>query len=72
MKWEYRKYIFASDPSSELEETLNELGEEGWELIINRDGIYSEERHLVFSTYIFKRPKVEVIEFPQPFLGDLT
>lgn len=72
MKWEYRRRFLSNDPIEELEAILNEMGDDGWECFANRDGIPCPAENTVYSTYLFKRPKVEAIEFPQPFLGDLT
>ncbi len=57
MKWEY-KYLYIDSKLSEkktlsiIDEELNKLGDEGWELV-NFNTLLLDARHV----FIFKRPK---------------
>lgn len=51
MHWEYKTYPFLVENGSDfLEHKLNEIGDEGWELV----GIFEVK---LYQTLVFKRPK---------------
>lgn len=55
MKWEYLVFdaseidLQGRPPKVALQETLNRIGKDGWELVLAGSA----------STYIFKRPRIE-------------
>ena len=62
MKWEYKFVIIDSKISDKktkamINEELNKLGNEGWELV-NFDAVFVDARFC----FVFKRPKEESVQ----------
>jgi len=45
-KWEYKYYYYRGDYRKNIEQNLNELGQQGWELVCVQGGSFYFKRRL--------------------------